>query len=50
MGGGESSYALKKAIRSNLRQPFDGKRSKHLKKEISRDHQFPGRTLKAINI
>jgi hypothetical protein len=34
MGGGESSDALTKAIRSNLRQLFDGKRSKHLKKEI----------------
>jgi hypothetical protein len=34
MGGGEFSYTLKKAIRENLRQLFDGKRSKHLKKEI----------------
>jgi hypothetical protein len=34
MEGGESSYPLKKAIRENLRELFDGKRSKHLKKEM----------------
>jgi hypothetical protein len=34
MRGGESSYAPKKARGENLGQVFDGKESKHLKKEI----------------
>jgi hypothetical protein len=50
MGGGESSDALQKAINANLRQLFDGKRSKNLRKQIWRDRQSPARTFKAINI
>jgi hypothetical protein len=34
MAGGKSSSALKKARSENLRQPFGGKQSKHLKKEM----------------